>query len=337
MAAFDSKIFNPEVFAKYMETVPRVKQNALLTAGIYRNRPELKNMLVDQAGGNYITVPMVGLIGGTADNYDGATNINVDKVDTYAQSMIVYGRAHAWGEYDFATDVTGKNFLEEAGKQIGNYFDDIQQGVVLSILKGIFAMTGTNKTGFVDPHTYTVKALSASTLNGAITKACGANRGIMTMVIMNSSDVVELEKLNLVDYAKHTDAQGIQKDVNLVTWNGRTVLLDDTIPAGTIYVLGQGAFDYCDVGAKVPYEAYRNPSANGGQDILYTRERKLIAPRGISFVQPSSPIVSPTNANFETAARWALVKNADGSATIDHKAIPIARIVVDAGASAADE
>jgi hypothetical protein len=32
MGIFDSKNFNTEVFGKYVETVPKVKQNALLNA-----------------------------------------------------------------------------------------------------------------------------------------------------------------------------------------------------------------------------------------------------------------------------------------------------------------
>ena len=92
MGVFDSKNFNSEVFGKYLETVPRVKQNALLKAGVLRTRNELRTMLSDQTGGNFITLPMTGLIGGTALNYDGSTNITATSIDTYAQSMIVVGR-----------------------------------------------------------------------------------------------------------------------------------------------------------------------------------------------------------------------------------------------------
>ena len=64
MAVFDNKIFNAEVFGKYVDTIPRVKQNALLRAGVFRTRSELKTMLAEQTGGNYITLPMFGRIGG---------------------------------------------------------------------------------------------------------------------------------------------------------------------------------------------------------------------------------------------------------------------------------
>ena len=69
MGVFNSKNFNSEVFGKYLETVPRVKQNAFLKAGILRSRPDLKTMLTEQTGGNFISVPMTGLIGGDALNY----------------------------------------------------------------------------------------------------------------------------------------------------------------------------------------------------------------------------------------------------------------------------
>lgn len=72
MSQFDFKIFNAEVFGKYLERIPRVKQNKLLEAGILRTRGELKTLLSDQTGGNYVTVPMLGLIDGEPQNYDGA-------------------------------------------------------------------------------------------------------------------------------------------------------------------------------------------------------------------------------------------------------------------------
>ena len=48
MSVFDSKNFNAEVFGKYLETVPRVKQNALLKAGILRGRTDLREALAGE-------------------------------------------------------------------------------------------------------------------------------------------------------------------------------------------------------------------------------------------------------------------------------------------------
>ena len=95
----------------------------------------------------------------------------------------------------------------------------------------------------------------------------------------------------------------------------------------TSYVLGAGAFDYCDCGARVANELYRDPTSKGGQEMLITRQRKLFAPRGFSFVQPSTAIVSPTDVQLATAARWTPVKDTAGTGYFDSKAMPFARIL----------
>lgn len=339
MSVFDSKNFNAEVFGKYLETVPRVKQNALLKAGVLRTRNDIRNMMQDQTGGNFVTIPMTGLIGGTALNYDGSTNITATGIDTYLQSMIVVGRAKAWQEKDFSFDITGKDFMAEIARQVGNYWDDIDQGLLLSILKGIF---GVSANSFASAHTLditsaTTKTVGAGTLNSAIQKAAGANKDIFKVAIMHSVVATNLENLQLLEYWKQTDANGVQRPTSMASWNGRTVLIDDDVPVDTsgtnpvytTYILGENAFDYCDCGVKVPSETHRDPTTAGGQDMLITRQRKLFAPRGFSFVQPSTPIVSPTNANLETAARWTPVKDTNTTTPtyFNNKAMPFARIL----------
>lgn len=337
MGVFDSKTFNSEVFGKYLETVPRVKQNALLKAGVLRTRNELKSLLSDQVGGNFITVPMTGLIGGAALNYDGATNITATALETFAQSMIVVGRAKAWQEKDFSYDITGHDFMADIAAQVANYWDDIDNATILATLAGIFGVT-TNS--FAANHTLditsaTTKTVGAGTLNSAIQKAAGANKDIFNVVIMHSVVATNLENQQLLEYWKQTDADGMQKPVGLASWNGRTVLIDDDVPVDTTgtnpvyttYILGAGAFDYCDCGAKVPNETYRDPTTAGGQDMLITRQRKIFAPKGFSFVQPSTPIVSPTDTHLATAARWTPVKDTAGAGYFDSKAYPFARIL----------
>lgn len=340
---FDSKYFNAEVFGKYLETVPRVKQNAFLKSGVLRTRNDLKTMLTEQTGGNFISIPMVGRIGGTPLNYDGSTNITATSIGTYLQSMIVVGRAKAWTERDFSYDITGHDFMADIAAQVGDYWDDVDQATILSILKGIFGVTtnnfSTDHTLDISSETGTAANVDATTLNNAMQKAAGANKNIFAMAIMNSAVATNLENLQLLEYVKGTDDNGVQRNFPLATWNGRTVLIDDEgtsttdtsgqtpVTTYTTYILGQGAIDYCDCGAKVPNEVDRDPATNGGMDTLYTRQRKLFAPHGFSFVQPSTPIVSPTNVQLETAARWTPVKDNAGTGYYDSKAIPIARII----------
>ena len=58
MAVFDSKIFNPEVFQKYLQRVPNVKRNELIKSGAIQRVSTYKNRMVDQVGGNYIIEPI---------------------------------------------------------------------------------------------------------------------------------------------------------------------------------------------------------------------------------------------------------------------------------------
>lgn len=336
MSVFDSKNFNVEVFGQYLETVPRVKRNALLKAGVLRDRPDLKAMLAEQSGGNFVTVPMTGLIGGDPMNYDGNTTITASALDTYMQSMIVVGRAKAWQERDFSTDITGHDFMADIAAQVAEYWDGVDQVTLLAILKGIFGVTAN---GFSANHTLDiteedVKTVGPTTLNTAIQKAAGANKDIFSVVIMHSVVATNLENQQLLEYWKHTDADGVQRPTGMASWNGRTVLVDDDVPVDTsgtapvytTYILGEGAFDYADCGARVPGELFRDPTTNGGQEMLISRQRKLFAPRGFSFVQPSMGIMSPTNVQLETAARWALVRSTSG-AYFDSRAMPFARIL----------
>lgn len=349
MASFDAKVFNGEVFSKYVERIPNLKRSELVHSKALRRRDDLKPMFSEQTGGYYATVPLFSTIDGDPVNYDGATSITASATAGYAQGMVVVGRAKAWVERDFAVDVTGgTDFMDNVASQVAEYWDNVDQKTILSTLKGVFSMTAANDKKFVDAHTLDVSAgaddaafLGATTLNTAICQACGDNKDKFSLVIMHSQVATNLENLNLIERLKYTDAEGIQRDLTLGTWCGRTVLIDDDMPVGTggdgepegsgtyttytTYLLGEGAFDFVDVGAAVPYAMERDEAANGGQTTLYSRQRKIFAPYGISFTKKSMVSQSPTAAELETAANWTLVN--DGTNVIDHKAIPIARII----------
>lgn len=101
------------------------------------------------------------------------------------------------------------------------------------------------------------------------------------------------------------------------------------LPAGTVYttyVLGAGAIEYTNCGAKVPYEMDRDPAKNGGEDTMYSRQRKIFSPYGISF--KNTGVVSPTDAQLEAGSSWELANNNAASTKkyFPIKAIPIARI-----------
>lgn len=352
MAKFNSKTFNPEVFGKYIERIPQTKKAELIKSRALKGNSDIRNAFSSGTGAAYATLPMYGLLEGTPLNYDGVTDITATSTTTFERSVVVVGRAKAWTEGDFAEDITGgAGFMDNVAVQVASFWDYIDQETLLSILKGIFSMTGANNLKFVDGHTYDITAnaadaalVGAATLNSAIQQASGDNKSKFKLVIMHSAVATNLENLKLLAYLKQTDGDGIERELSLATWNGRIVLIDDSMPTEevpadddvpaytkyTTYVLGEGAFDYENIGAKVPYEMSRDPKTNGGQDTLYTRQRKVFAPYGISYTKTSQATLSPTDAELQNGANWTLVHDGGAGAArkyIDHKAIPIARIV----------
>ena len=344
---FNNKIFNPQVFGRYMETVPRTKRNELLRSGALRPRPELASMFPEQTGGNYAVLPITGRIGGDPAKYDGIENMPVSGLDTYMQGIIVAGFMKGWEEKDFTQSITGKDFMSEIASQVSEYWDDYDQKTIISTLTGIFNMTGANNTPFVTSHTtdisaesgtvqingrdYPLNQFNETTLNTAAQKASGDNKNVFSLIIMHSAVATNLENLNLMTRLKYTDAQGVQRDLNLGTLNGRTVLIDDSMPMVggnyTSYLLGNGAIGYANAGVKVPYEVWRDPKEKGGLDQLLTRQRGIFAPFGIGFTMAAMSTKSPALSELEIGANWEVVQNSGRTETIDTKAIPIARII----------
>lgn len=343
MSKFDSKSFNPQAFGAYVSRVPQLKKNELIRSKVLRGNSEIKNAFGPQTGTAYAILPMYGLLDGEPQNYDGATDLIPAVTNTFERGVVVVGRMKSWIETDFAEDLTGgAGFMDNVASQISEYMEGIDQNTMLAILEGIFNMTGAANLEFVNNHTMDITEEDApivapETLNKAVQKACGDNKNAFSVAIMHSVVATNLENLNLLAYLKQTDMYGIQRDLTLATWNGRVVLIDDNMPTKTLednsvayttYILGNGAFDYEDVGAKVPFEMSRDPKTKGGQDTLYVRQRKCFAPYGISYTKSSQASLSPTDSELKKGANWELVN--DGAASksyINHKAIPIARII----------
>lgn len=353
MAKFDAKSFNPQAFGKYVERIPKTRKNELIKSGVLKGNQEIRNAFSTQTGTAYAVLPMYGRIGGVVQNYDGETDMQPQGSTTYERGVVVVGRMGSWVEKDFSTDITGGvDFMDNVASQVSEYFEDVDQDTLLSILKGIFAMTGAKNLEFVNNHTLDITGeegekgyAGATTLNTAIQKASGDKKAKFTMAIMHSTVATNLENLQLLAYLKYTDANGVQRDLTMASWNGRIVLIDDNMPVEeveasegieahtkyTTYILGDGAIDYENVGVKVPFEMDRNPAKNGGQDTLYARQRKVFAPYGISYTKKSQAKLSPTDEELANGTNWELVN--DGASTaankkyIDHKQIYIARII----------
>lgn len=334
---FNAKSFNAEAFKYAVGRVPRTRLNEIRKSRVLAGNPDIHEVFASQNGTGYARIAMRGLLDGDAVNYDGQTDITATNTKTFEQGVVVIGRAKAWTERDFSFDITGGvDFMDNVAAQVAEYWEDVDQDTILAILKGIFSMTGGQNAEFVAKHTYTVEGpMEATSLNSATAQACGDRKKKFAMIFMHSVVATNLENLNLLTALKYTDKDGVTRDLSMYSWNGKLVVVDDAMPVDksgdapiyTSYVLGEGSISFEDIGAKVPYEMARDPKTNGGQDTLYTRQRKVFAPFGISYEKVSQASQSPTNAELENGANWALVHSGETEEAqrsyIAHKAIPI--------------
>lgn len=381
MALFDLVNFNGEVFDAAVRNTPNLRLNELLKSGAIVERSEYAKMLPDQMGGNYVVTPIKERLSGNTSNYDGNTDIGSTSRGNYTMGRIVVGRAQGWTEKDFNSDISGDDYSAGAG-EVAEFWDDVDQDTILSVMKGVFNMNKGEGKKFVEEHTYDVTKeengnFDATTLNNGMQKALGDKKAKFSMAIMHSMVATHLENLQLLEYMKYTDAQGIERPMVLATLNGRLVIVDDTMPAETVdavykkstdtqvvegktyytknhtvvaaptgnpsesdyyelvseayteyttYVFGQGAIEYTNCGTKTPSEMDRDPKKNGGESTLYSRQRKVFAPYGISF--KNTGIISPTAEQLEDGNNWEIAWNNSTSDARCYplKAINIARI-----------
>lgn len=248
-AKFDSKSFNAEAFKYMVGRVPNLNMNEIKKSKALAGNPDIKDVFSSQNGAAYARIAMRGLLEGDAVNYDGETNITASKTKTFEQGVVVVGRAKGFVERDFSYDVTaGVDFMQNIADQVAEYKDKLDQDTILAILEGIFKMSGDVKSvEFVQKHTLDItgeatKTVGATTLNTAMNKACGANKKKFALVFMHSDVATGLENLNLIEHLKYTDANGVQRSLDLGTWNGKLVIIDDAMPTKEA-VATQGVWD----------------------------------------------------------------------------------------------
>lgn len=299
MPYFDSKLFNGEVFQRYVDRVPNLKLNELLRSRAVVSRQDLAGAMADQVGGNYITTPLKGLISGaTPLNYDGVTNITAQSTQTFSHSRVVVGRAQAWTEKDFSYDITGGvDFMENVAQQVAEYWDEVDQATIIAVLTGIFGMNDTEGAKFVASHTHDIRTvvnsegktgmMDATSLNTAIQKACGDHKSKFSLAIMHSAVATNLENMKVLVYLKYNDANGMERETGLATLNGRLVLVDDSMPTA-------------EDKSTATYSATSDQAVVAGKT-YYTRS-------GSSPNYVYTPVAEPTDANISSYYE----KTADG-------------------------
>jgi hypothetical protein len=233
---FNKKYFNERAFGAYYDTIPQERLNLLIKSGVLQGNNRIREMFASQTGAEYGIIPMIGRLKGKPVNYDGKTKYDEGKtLPTYKQGVVVIGRKDKFYEDDFTYDVTSKkDFMSQVADQLGDYWDSAWEDVLLIITKALFSMKSDAGKVFASKHTYdisgeTESSVAETTLNTALQKACGDRRRNFKLAVANSVIVTNLEGKKLVTNLRYNDPNGIERELNVYTWNGKLLIEYDEI------------------------------------------------------------------------------------------------------------
>lgn len=333
--------FDDELFFDMWNEAPDPYLTAMIQSGAVVEDPAIAGKI--QSNGNIYTIPFYNTLDGEDQNYDGQTDITVEEVDGGSQMGVVYGRAKGFFTRNFTAELSGADPMGHIVSTISRYWQKRRQKRMIGITDAIFGITGAsgyakswseNHSLDLTSTTATPRKIAETDLNDLATLACGDNKGAFGLAIMHSNVAKTLENLQLLEYWKQTDANGIQRPMGLASVNGYTVIIDDGVPCAavggsgdnkdlkkyTTYLFGQGVIRTAKGRVDVPVETVRDAKKNGGQDELITRMRETLHPNGFSFKVPTTGWTeSPTDAQLFAKANWDI--------KFDPKAIPIARLI----------
>ncbi len=290
-------------------------------SGIIEMAPEFDALA--QSGGHEVRMPFWKDLTAARQILSDAAPLTVNKINADQDIGRIQNDAQVWSVNHLAKVVSGDDPMQAIIDLVAAYWARTDEALVISCLKGMFGAASL-AGNLLAIQSETVAGTTAATrLNGAtFVDACaklGDAADRLTAVAMHSATEAALKKLDLIDFLPDSEGKP-----SLATFQGRRVVVDDTLPTragttdGTVYttyLFGQGAF------AKGAAPLDGTPLQGGfgtegvelarspldSDTLLINRRRYILHPRGVKFTSASVAGASPTNAELENQANWVRV------------------------------
>lgn len=335
----------PEIFTPYVQQLTEEKAR-LIQSGILSVNPAMNALLV--GGGLTFNVPSFRDLDNDEDNvstdgvadivaasFENGTPLDANRLDSTPLKIesdqeiaVRLNRNNSWSSSDLASQLAGEDPMQAIASRVAFYWARRLQAAFIASWQGISKDNGVSNSGdyanditgvsFVDGVTnFSAEAF----LDAAVTM--GDSMDMLTGVMVHSIVFNRMQKNNLIDFIP--DARG---EVQIPTFLGREVIVDDGMPNGTSTVLDDGSagpagsfetwlfgagMGQLGVGsAKVPTETERAASAGngGGQETLHSRVEWSIHPVGHAYTG-TAPSGGPGNGSaandLNVATSWARV------------------------------
>lgn len=283
------EIFNPYVIHRTNEL------SALYQSGIISHNSELDRLA--QTGGKFINMPYWDDLTGddVVLTYD--TDMTPKGIQAEQDIAVLLQRGQAWKAPDMQHALSGSDPMRAIGDMVAAYWARMRQKTLLSILTGIFGNED------MDDNTYEYTTFDKTNAAEEILSALyqlGDAHARLTAVACNSVDALSIDLQNLAS----NNAQYIANYTEADRVNGRRIIVDDGIPAGTIYLFGEGAIGLGNGLMPVPTEVSRDALKGAGVDYLVNRQAFILHPRGVRFKGTTFSGLTPSNSELATATNW---------------------------------
>lgn len=329
--------FDSEIFLQEWSMVPDPILDAFIGSGVVVASPMIAAQITH---GNFFTIPYYNDLTGDPANYDGKTDVPLFPLTGTHQSGVVTGRTIGWYSPDFQGDLSGGDHFGNAVNRAATFWRRQRQKMLIGQTNALFNMNPAlivddnptiqaekraNAQAFVDQHVWdTGEPMGVTEVGDLAQMSLGDNAARYNLVVTHSRIARAWARLNLLEFRRYTDIQGVERQSRIADMDGLTVVVDDDIlPVGnkyTTYLFGTGTFLIASGALNISAEIDRVPGKDGGRDELYTRQRITMHPNGFKFKVPSSGWTeSPTDPQLFNGANWELVYH--------QKAMPIAKLV----------
>ena len=318
MATTLQDIINPTaLFENYV--VNRTSElSAIFQSGII-TRDSKFDQLASEAAQVHNMPFFTDLNGDSEDIVEGAS-LTEAKIGSKMDTSTTIRRAKMWGTTDLSAQLAGTDPMSAIGDLVAGFWARDHQKELLNILDGVFAATSMSDHVLdISGKTGKAAAFSGEAFIDAM-QLMGDARNSLTAVVMHSATKSYLDKLNLIQTIRQSDA------VSFDTYMGRRVIVDDSCPAAggsyTTYLFGEGAIAY-GVGSPVglvPVEVDRDKRKGSGVNYLISRKAFIMHPRGVAWK-------NKTRAHAESVSRTELKDAGNWERVYEPKQIRIVKFV----------
>lgn len=318
MATTLQDIINPTaLFENYV--VNRTSElSAIFQSGIITRDSKFDQLASEAA--QVHNMPFFTDLNGDSEDIVEGTSLTEAKIGSKMDTSTTIRRAKMWGATDLSAQLAGTDPMSAIGDLVAGFWARDHQKELLNILDGVFAATSmADHVLDISGKTGKAAAFSGEAFIDAM-QLMGDARNSLTAVVMHSATKSYLDKLNLIQTIRQSDA------VSFDTYMGRRVIVDDSCPAAggsyTTYLFGEGAIAY-GVGSPVglvPVEVDRDKRKGSGVNYLISRKAFIMHPRGVAWK-------NKTRAHAESVSRTELKDAGNWERVYEPKQIRIVKFV----------